>query len=304
MKKILGLILFVLFNLSAYATTAQLRILETSDIHMNLLNYDYYQDKTTNEFDLAKTVTLIKQSRAEVANSILIDNGDILQGNPLGDYVAKIHLLNTGEIHPAYKVLNQLNYSVGNLGNHEFNYGLPFLLNSIKGAKFPYINSNIINLKTNKPMFTPYVILKQRIVDNTGKKQVVKIGVIGFVPPQIMQWDRANLEGQVKVVDIVETAQKYIPQMRAEGADIIIAVPHSGFEKGDTAKFAENSVAGLSKVAGIDVILFGHAHAEFPSSSFADYPGVNLESGTINGVAAVMPGRWGDHLGVVDLQLQ
>ena len=303
MKKLFQFILCLFISFSVYATNVQLRILETSDIHMNLLNYDYYQDKITDEFGLAKTVSLIKQSRLSVANSILIDNGDILQGNPLGDYVAKVHPLKVGEVHPAYKVLNELDYSVGNLGNHEFNYGLPFLLSSIKTANFPYINSNIINLKTNKPLFTPYVILNKQVIDETGKSQIIKIGVIGFVPPQIMQWDRANLEGKVKVLDIVDTAKKYIPQMQAQGADIIIAVPHSGFEKGDTAKFAENAVAGLSKVAGINVILFGHAHAEFPSVNFANYPGVNLESGTINGVAAVMPGRWGDHLGVVDLNL-
>ena len=86
--------------------------------------------------------------------------------------------------------------------------------------------------------------------------------MIGFVPPQIMQWDKANLQGKVEVRDIVDTARRYLPELKQKGADIVIAVPHSGFEKA-RARFAENSVAGLAEVAGIDAILFGHAHAEF-----------------------------------------
>ena len=127
--------------------------------------------------------------------------------------------------------------------------------------------------------------------------------MIGFVPPQIMQWDKANLEGRVVVRDMVEMARKYVPEMRAKGANLVVAIPHSGFEKGEVAQFGENAVSRLAEVPGIDAILFGHAHAEFPSAAFAAYPKVDAARGTINGVAAVMPGRWGDHLGVVDLTL-
>jgi 2',3'-cyclic-nucleotide 2'-phosphodiesterase/3'-nucleotidase len=91
--------------------------------------------------------------------------------------------------------------------------------------------------------------------------------------------------------------------MRAAGAQLVIVLAHSGFEKGELAPFAENAVSRLAEVPGVDAILFGHAHSEFPSRSFAAYPKVNIERGTINGVAAVMPGRWGDHLGVVDFRL-
>jgi len=118
-----------------------------------------------------------------------------------------------------------------------------------------------------------------------------------------MQWDKANLEGRVVTRDIAEVAKKYVPEMRAKGAQLVIAIPHSGFEKGEVGALAENAVSRLADVPGIDAILFGHSHAEFPSKAFAAFPKADVERGTINGVAAVMPGRWGDHLGVVDFTL-
>ena len=291
------------------AAELKLRIMETTDVHMNLLNYDYYQDKTTDAFGLAKSITLLKAARAEVPNSMLFDNGDLIQGNPLGDVAAKIKPFKAGDVHPAYKVMNQMGYDAANLGNHEFNFGLDFLRRTIATAKFPYVSANVyVDDKDKdganaKHAFTPYLILERSFVDSEGKQQAMKIGVIGFVPPQIMQWDRQHLSGKVITRDMVEVAKKYVPEMRAKGAQLVIAIPHSGFEKGDVAAFAENAVSKLADIAGIDAILFGHAHAEFPSPAFAQHPKVDAARGTINGVAAVMPGRWGDHLGVIDLTL-
>lgn len=288
---------------SAWAAPVKLRLLETSDIHMNLVNYDYYQDKATDEFGLAKTISLIKAARAEAKNSVLIDNGDLLQGSPMGDLVAKVKPLKKGDTHPAYTVMNALRYDAGNIGNHEFNFGLPFLKQALQGAAFPYVSANVTDAKTGKPLVQPYTLLKRKVQDEDGNTHTLTIGVIGFVPPQILMWDKANLEGRVLAQDILESARRYVPEMKKKGADIVVAVAHSGFEKGEQPRFAENSVAGLAEVAGIDAILFGHAHAEFPSKAFADYPKVNIDKGTINGVAATMPGRWGDHLGVIDLTL-
>ena len=299
----------LLAAVSSEAAELKLRILETTDVHMNLLNYDYYQDKPTDEYGLAKTISLIKAARAESKNSLLFDNGDLLQGNPLGDFVARVKPLAAGQLHPAYKVLNQLGVDAANIGNHEFNYGLPFLRQAIAGASFPYVNANVHLVQAGvaeadeKHAFTPYVILDREFTDEAGGKQRLKVGVIGFVPPQIMQWDKLNLEGKVSVRDIQETARKFIPRMKAEGAQIIVAIPHSGFERGETVWFAENSVARLAEIPGIDAILFGHSHGEFPGRYFSGHPKVNLARGTINGVPAVMPGRWGDHLGVIDLVL-
>ncbi len=293
----------------AHAAEIRLRILETTDIHMHLLNHDYYQDKATDEFGLAKTVTLIKAARSQARNSLLFDNGDLLQGSPLGDFVARVRPLQAGQIHPAYKVLNQLGVDAANIGNHEFNYGLPFLRQAIAGAQFPYVSANVMVAKPGVPedqlehAFRPYVILDRTFVDEQGQPHRLKVGVIGFVPPQIMVWDRQHLEGRVVALDIQETARRLVPRMRSEGAQLVVAIPHSGFERGSTPRFAENSVARLSEIPGIDAILFGHSHGEFPSAAFAQYPKVDLQRGTINGVPAVMPGRWGDHLGVIDLVL-
>jgi 2',3'-cyclic-nucleotide 2'-phosphodiesterase/3'-nucleotidase len=299
----------LLLSSAGQGAEVRLRILETTDVHMNLLSYDYYQDKTTDQYGLARAISLIKAARAESPNSLLFDNGDLLQGNPMGDYVAKVKPLKDGEVHPAYRVMNQLGYDAANIGNHEFNYGLDFLRRSLKGANFPYVNANIYvddkdaNTDQRKHAFTPYVLLDRKLVDAQGEIHAIKVGVIGFAPPQVMVWDKGHLDGKVIARDVLETAKKYVPLMRTQGAQLVIAIPHAGFEKGLVAQFSENAVGPLTEIAGVDAVLFGHSHAEFPSKSFAEYPKVNLERGTINGVAAVMPGRWGDHLGVIDFTL-
>jgi 2',3'-cyclic-nucleotide 2'-phosphodiesterase / 3'-nucleotidase len=313
MKHALVVLTFAALLPAAWAAEIKLRVLETTDVHMNLLNYDYYQDRVTHEYGLAKTITLIKAARAESKNSLLIDNGDLLQGSPLGDVVARVKPLKPGEVHPAFKVMNQLGYDAANIGNHEFNFGLPFLRLALAGAKFPYVSANVrevvpgVSDPWKAPFaFTPYVLLDREFEDVAGAKHKLKVGVIGFVPPQILQWDKSHLDGKLMVTDIAETAALLVPEMRSKGAQIVIAVPHSGFERGDPAKqarFAENSVARIALVPGIDAILFGHSHAEFPSKPFANHAGADVERGTIHGVAAVMPGRWGDHLGVIDLVL-
>ena len=294
-------------NLVTQAAVLKLRIMETTDLHMNFLNYDYYQDKHTDAFGVNRTIPLIKAARAEATNAMLFDNGDLIQGNPLGDVVARIRGLKPGETHAAYKVMNQMGYDAANLGNHEFNFGLDFLRQSIATAKFPYVNANVMEGATESPSakhaFTPYVILNRSFKDVDGTTHALKIGVIGFTPPQIMQWDRSHLQGKVFARDITETAKRYVPEMRSKGADLVIAIPHSGYERTPQGPMAENAIAGLADVPGIDAILFGHSHAEFPSQQFANHPKVNIAKGTINGVASVMPGRWGDHLGIIDLTL-
>ncbi|WP_419904162.1 bifunctional 2',3'-cyclic-nucleotide 2'-phosphodiesterase/3'-nucleotidase [Kiloniella sp.] len=294
---------------TASATEVQLRIMETTDIHVNVVDYDYYKDKPSVAVGLARTATLIKQARKEVANSILIDNGDLIQGNPLGDYMAKERGLKKGEVHPVFKAMNLLQYDAGNLGNHEFNYGLDFLNESLNDANFPYVSSNVFiddgdNISENdKPLYDPYIILDRTVIDSNGKSHSIKIGVIGFLPPQIIQWDEANLKGKVITHDIVETAKRYVPEMREKGADVVIAVPHSGLSV-ETAKGRdENATYYLSKVEGLDAILFGHAHKVFPSDAYAELDGVDIAKGTINGIASTMPGFWGSHLGLVDLKL-
>ncbi|WP_441884783.1 bifunctional 2',3'-cyclic-nucleotide 2'-phosphodiesterase/3'-nucleotidase [Paenibacillus sp. 2TAB26] len=306
----LGAMPFTAMADAGAGNTVQLRIMETSDLHVNMMNYDYFADKPTDEYGFAKTATLIKKAREEAPNSLLFDNGDLIQGNPLGDYVATVDKLKQGETHPVYKAMNLLNYDAGNLGNHEFNYGLSFLDTSLAGADFPYVNANIYKVDGDKDetndvnLFKPYLIIDKEVTDSKGAKHKLKVGVIGFVPPQITTWDKAHLEGKVIVKDVVKTAEKFVPEMKAKGADIIVAIPHSGFEDIPQSELMENSVLYLSKVAGINAILFGHAHKVFPDKSFEGKTGVDLAKGTINGVPAVEPGFWGNNLGIIDLTLE
>jgi len=295
-------LLAVMVATTVNAATVDLRILETTDLHSNMMDFDYYKDTPSEKFGLVRTATLIEAARQESKNSVLVDNGDIIQGSPLGDYMAAKGL-KQGDIHPVYKAMNTLDYSVGNLGNHEFNYGLDYLHKAISGARFPYINANVIDVKSGKPLFTPFLIEPLEVTDREGKTHQLKIGYIGFVPPQIMVWDKANLQGKVTVDDITETARKWVPEMRKQGADIVVAIPHSGLSSEPYKALAENSVYYLSQVPGIDAIMFGHAHAVFPSEDFAAIKGVDISQGTLNGIPAVMPGMWGDHLGVVDMVL-
>ena len=288
---------------SASAATIELRVLETTDIHTNVMDYDYYKDKASQNIGLVRTAALVKQARMEVSNSVLVDNGDLLQGSPMGDYQAAIGL-KKGDVHPVYKIMNQMNYDAANIGNHEFNYGLDFLFESLNDANFPYVSANVIDKKTGKPLFQPYVLKDHQFTDTDGVKHTIKVGYIGFVPPQILIWDKANLDGKVDAMDIKKSAEKWVPKMKAEGADVIIAIPHSGVSSEPYKAMAENSVYYLTQVKGIDAIAFGHSHAIFPSPGFAKLPGADIEKGTINGIPSVMPGRWGDHVGVIDLVLK
>ncbi|KOE06642.1 2', 3'-cyclic nucleotide 2'-phosphodiesterase [Vibrio alginolyticus] len=285
------------------ADTIKLRIIETTDIHTNVMDYDYYKDQPSQQIGLSRAATIVKQAKSETENTVLVDNGDLIQGSPMGDYMAAKGI-NAGEIHLVYKAMNQLDYDVGNIGNHEFNYGLEFLKNSIDGANFPYVSANVFDKKTGEHYFKPYLIKTHTFKDTDGQSHEIKVGYIGFVPPQIMVWDKKNLEGKVFAEDITETAKKLVPQMKKEGADVIVAIPHSGISTDPYKLGAENSVYYLTEVEGIDAIAFGHSHAVFPGKDFANLPGVDIDKGTINGVTSVMPGRWGSHVGVMDLMLK
>ncbi|MCU5357303.1 MULTISPECIES: bifunctional 2',3'-cyclic-nucleotide 2'-phosphodiesterase/3'-nucleotidase [Bacillus cereus group] len=286
---------------NAGESTVNLRILETSDIHVNLMNYDYYQTKTDNKVGLVQTATLVNKAREEAKNSVLFDDGDALQGTPLGDYVAnKIkdpkNPVDPSYTHPLYRVMNLMKYDVISLGNHEFNYGLDYLNKVIEKTDFPVINSNVYKddhddkEENDENYFKPYHILKKEVVDEAGQKQIVKIGVMGFVPPQIMNWDKANLEGQVKAKDIVETAKKMVPKMKAEGADVIVALAHSGVDKSGYNVGMENASYYLTEVPDVDAVLMGHSHTEVQD--------------IFNGVPVVMPGVFGSNLGIIDMQLK
>ncbi|MEK4198745.1 bifunctional 2',3'-cyclic-nucleotide 2'-phosphodiesterase/3'-nucleotidase [Cytobacillus sp. FSL K6-0265] len=289
-----------------FKSKVNIRLLGTTDIHTHLANYDYYQDKEVADFGLAKTATLIKEARAEERNSFLFDNGDLIQGNPLGDYKAKINPIKPGELHPVFQAMKLLDYDAATVGNHEFNYGLSFLNEVLNDAPFPYVNSNVYHVKKGKgkekQYFQPYKIIRKIVRDERGFPHLLNIGVTGVVTPQITEWDRANLEGKVYTKDIVQSVKETIPKMKRAGADLVIVLAHSGMGTENYTEMDEDATYALTKVKGIDAIISGHNHKLFPGD-FSDLPGINEEGGTINGVPVVMPGNWGNHLGVIDLSL-
>ena len=200
MKKIIDRLLAVIKAAPEVEETnkdaVSLRILGTSDLHTNFVNYDYYQDKPTNEFGLAKTALLIDEARAENPNNLLFDNGDLIQGTPLGGYKVSVDPLEEGELHPALAALQALDYDAGTLGNHEFNYGLDYLDLVLAEASFPVLNANVYDAETGENRYTPYVIMDKEVVDGNGATHELKVGVIGVVAPGIIAGTVHILKGK------------------------------------------------------------------------------------------------------------
>lgn len=296
------------FAAMAQANQAHLRILETTDLHVAVFAYDYYADAPNDTMGLARTASNIEAIRAEAGNSMLVDNGDIIQGNPMGDYIAYEKGLD-GNVHPIIAAMNTLGYEAATLGNHEFNYGLEYLDKALEGAEFPFVSANLVKGDLgatpleDETYIQPYLIVEKELVDGSGATKTIKVGLIGFLPPQIMTWDATHLTGNVNTRDIVETATAYVPRMKEEGADIIIALSHSGIAADQTTG-AENASLQLAGVEGIDVVLTGHQHLVFPGPDYEGVTGADIEAGTLNGKPAVMAGFWGSHMGLIDLLLE
>ncbi|NDW00277.1 bifunctional 2',3'-cyclic-nucleotide 2'-phosphodiesterase/3'-nucleotidase [Salipiger sp. PrR002] len=297
------------YSARAAANQAHLRIMETTDLHVHVFPYDYYADKPVDTVGLSRTASIIESIRAEATNAMLVDNGDFLQGNPLGDYIAYERGMKDGDMHPVITAMNTLGYDAGTIGNHEFNYGLGFLEKSAAGANFPIVLANIAKTQGATPredetLFKPYVILDREITDGAGNTHPIRVGIIGFTPPQVMNWDRKHLEGNVEARDIVTTAEAWVPQMKEEGAEIIIALSHSGIGAAQHEDGMENASVPLAAVDGIDALMTGHSHLVFPSADYDGRDAIDLAAGTIHGKPAVMGGFWGSHMGLIDLLLE
>jgi 2',3'-cyclic-nucleotide 2'-phosphodiesterase/3'-nucleotidase len=307
--------------------TATLAVLETTDLHSNVVGYDYFKLAAEPSMGLDRTATLIAQARREFANTLLLDNGDTIQGNALGDYQALAHPLACGETLGIYKAMKRLGFEGGGVGNHDFNYGLAYLAQvtgsrfdvagvdrkkRCAGPGFPIVLANVYSAKTHKPLFAPYHIINKRIraLDANGKavEATVKVGIIGFTPPTILAWDKRWLEGKVYTEGVVEAARKYIPEMRAKGVELVVAISHGGMDGADYSPKMENAGYYLARVPGIDAMLLGHAHQVFPDAASKapqyNLPGVDKAAGTVFGVPTVMASLWGKHLGVIDLHMR
>ncbi len=298
------------FSAYAAANQAHLRIMETTDLHVHVMPYDYYSDKPNDTMGLARTASIISAIRAEATNTILVDNGDFLQGNPMGDYIADERGMKEGDVHPMIKGMNLLGYDCSTLGNHEFNYGLDFMFQVLSGANFPVVCANLTkgaltaDVLKDETFLKPWVILDKKVKDASGAEHPIRIGLIGFVPPQIMTWDQRHLDGKANARDIVKAAEAFVPQLREAGCDIVVALCHSGMGQAAWAENLENAAIPLAAIPGIDAIVTGHSHLDFPGAKFEKFEGVDNAKGLIAGKPGVMGGFWGSHLGLIDLLLE
>jgi len=244
-------------------------ILGTSDVHGNIRNYDYFSDSVptgTARRGLTKVLTYVQGVRATNPNTILIDNGDTIQGNPLAYYFA---VIDTGPMNPLAATMNAMGYVAASVGNHEFNFGPSVLNKYMSEATYPVLSANVTGCRDYDP-FEPYTI-----VDVSG----VQVGILGLTPPAVVHWERPENIVDCVFGDAVTAAQHYVPEMRTAGADIVVVAAHSGWDWTYGYGREENFVKFLAEeVPGIDVILAGHAHA--------------VENRTHNNVLITEPGYW------------
>lgn len=292
----------------AAESDVHLRVLNLTDLHMEIRPYDYVADAPRAHGGLARAAALIEKLRKSASNSLLFDNGDTLQGNPMGDLAAQTLAKNPHVPHPMISALNALDVDAATLGNHDFNYGLPVLQAALTQAKFPVVSANVLiakgdTLANDAPLFPPFTLLPRHVTDASGQQHCLTIGVLGVLPPQITRWDRKHLEDRVTTRGIVETAAHYLPAMRKAGADLIIVLCHSGIEELGASGRGENAGRALAGLGGLDVLITGHSHLVFPSHRFAALPEADIDRGTLHDVPTTMAGFGGSHVGRVDLVL-
>ena len=290
------------------ASQAHLRLIQTTDLHLHVLGYDYFTDRALPGTGLARIATRIRALRASAGTSLLLDNGDFLQGTPLADWLAEEGRLGPGELHPMFGAMNALGYDGGTLGNHDFNYGLPFLVNALAGAAFPVVCANVLTARGAAPaedttLQPPWTVLDREVTTGDGRTLPLRIGLIGFAPPQTREWEQFSVGPRIDTRDIVAAALGHLPALRAAGADIVVALAHSGIGDATHSPGMENAATALAALDGIDVVLAGHTHQRFPGPDIAPGPAVDPVAGTLAGKPAVMAGFDGAHFGLIDLVL-
>ncbi len=280
------------------APRIRLRILGMSDLHAHLRAHDYDTGRPLPAAGLTRLASLVRAARAEAPNCLLFDNGDTLQGTALGDWAA------SGEAaeapHPMVAALNLLGVDAATPGNHDFNYGLPFLEAALAGAAYPLVCANAVRARgrhpdEDRPLLPAWTILERALADDTGRRHRVRIGVIGAVPPQIMDWDRRILKDRIEMRGICEAVAGHLPALRRAGADLVVMLSHSGLGCDSAGPGQEQAARALAREGGLDAIIAGHSHGLFPGPAPGD--------GCLHGTPLVLPGFWGSHLGVIDLEL-
>lgn len=261
MKKVVSLCLLALMVFSPAMAkkknqTVRLRIIETSDVHGSFFPYDFITRKPKRG-SLARVSTYVNRLRQELGdNVILVDNGDILQGQPTCYY---FNYVDTASTNVAADVINYMKYDAETFGNHDVETGHACYDKWINEVKCPMLGANIINTATGKPYVPPYTILN---------RQGVKIAILGMITPAIPNWLTEDIWSGLQFEDMVVSARKWMEHLQKnEKPDIVIGLFHSGKDGGiKTDEYEEDaSLRVAQEVPGFDIVLFGHDHTRHNS---------------------------------------
>ena len=271
---------------SADGDTFDLVVAGTTDVHGRLRGWNYESNAPDPARGLARAATIVDSlRRAAPGRVVLLDAGDLLQGNSLTYVAARV--APPGAPHPVVAAMNAMRYDAAALGNHEFNYGVPFLERTIRQATFPFLAANAHRPDGGQ------ALTAWAMVERGG----ARIGIVGATTPGAMVWDRDNLAGRVVIGDIVRDLGSAVADVRAAGATVVLVTMHSGldgpssYDTVTTGVPSENVAARVAReVPGIDLILFGHSHQQMPDT-------------TINGVLLMQPKNWATSVAVAHLTL-
>ncbi|MBL4926558.1 bifunctional metallophosphatase/5'-nucleotidase [Fuscibacter oryzae] len=269
-----------------------MRILATTDLHAQLVPWDFYADRSIPGRGLSCLAIEIAKARAEAGGALLFDNGDFLTGNPLADEA--VDHAGAGMANPMVRAMNHLRYDAVGLGNHEFSRGLDYLAHCLAEARFPVVAANI-RRADGGPAYLPHVMITAEVTDTFGARHGLRVAVTSALPPQTMIWEKYHLSGRLQIGDILAALRVQVRQMRAAGADLVVVLAHSGVapEGGGSTRMRANVAQAVAGLAGVDVVVAGHTHDALPAQPVAAQ----------TGAALVLPGALASHLGVVDLDM-
>ena len=233
--------------------TVTLRIVETSDVHGAFFPYNFTERRDMSG-TMARVSSYLKRQRKEMGNRlILLENGDILQGQPTCYYT---NFVATDKPNIAAEVVNYLKYDAQTFGNHDVEVGHKVYDKWIKELNCPVVGANIIDLKSGKPYVEPYVIIE---------REGVRVAILGMLTPAIPNWLHQNLWSGMRFEEMVSCTKRWVKILREqEKADVVIGLFHSGWDGGIvTDEYDEDATQKVAEqVEGLDVIFFGHDHRE------------------------------------------
>lgn len=256
-------------TVTAAATTADERldliVAATTDLHGWLRGWNYFANGPDSTRGITRVATIVDSLRAANRGRVLlVDAGDILQGTPVTSIA--LQWADSARTNPLIAAMNAAGYDAAAIGNHEFNYGLPYLRRAIAEARFPLLAANV-RAPDGSHAFKPWVMREVGGPGSGGAK--VRVAIVGGTTPGSMIWDRDKLVGRVQVGDVVPAVRDAVTDARAHGADVVVVLLHSGlgepssYDTTATGVASENVSARVAReVPGIDLIVFGHTHRE------------------------------------------